>query len=104
MLVAWLPVEICPVHSEANPASCDPWAALLLIPSRTMTLFCRLVVHVTPPTVPPLVNGESVLRKMKLVVCVGGLPVTGGRKSLRLLSVAPHSGRTQPQGENTKIK
>ena len=40
MLVAGLPVQICPVHSDAMPASCEPWAALLLRPSRK--------VHVAP--------------------------------------------------------
>src|SRR5512146_1799519 len=102
MLVAWLPLEICPVQSEAIPASCDPWAALFMIPSRTITLLCKFVVQeVLVPlavTFPPMAKGASVLRKMKFVVWVGALPAAGGRTSLPLASVAPQSGRTQPHG------
>src|ERR1700684_1285845 len=99
MLVAGLlPVQICPVHSDAIPASCEPWAALLLRPSRMMTLLWRLVVQGTPPTVPPLANGARVLRKVKLLVSVGALPAAGGRTDCPLELVAPQTGRTTPQG------
>ena len=38
--VAGAPVDVRPVHSEAMPASCEPCAALLASPSRTITLLC----------------------------------------------------------------
>jgi len=78
MLVAAAPVEIWPVQSEAIPASCEPWAALLLMPSRISTLLCRLVVQeVLVPlavTLPPEAKGASVARNLKLLVSVAGEP------------------------------
>src|SRR5450432_3714901 len=98
MLVAGLPVEICPVQSEARPASWEPCAARLLRPSTTMTLLCRLVVQAVPPTVPPFAKGASVLRKMKLLVEVAGDPYAGRGTDAPPASVAPQTGRTHPQG------
>ncbi len=84
--VAGAPVEVRPVHSEAMPASCEPCAALLLSPSRTMTLFCTGA------------SGASVSRKTKLVVIFGALPAAGNSTSCLFASVAPQNGRTQPHG------
>ena len=104
MLVAALPLEIWPVHSDAMPASCDPWAALLLRPSRTITLLCKLVVQLVPPTVPPAANGLSVLRNVKLLVTVPGLPAAGRFTDAPDASVAPQTGRTHPHGVNTSTR
>ena len=86
------------------PASCDPCAALLLRPSRTSTLDCKFVVQEVPPTVPPVANGASVLRNLKLLVSVGAAPYAGRGIDAPLMSVAPQTGRTQPQGVNTRIR
>src|SRR4051812_2924950 len=104
MLVAGLPVEIWPVQSEAMPASWEPWAALLFRPSRTSTLLWRFVVQEVPPTVPPVAKGASVLRNLKLLVTVGAAPYAGRVIEAPLMSVAPQTGRTQPQGVKTRIR
>ncbi len=104
MLVAALPLEIWPVHSDAMPASCEPWAALLLRPSRTTTLLCKFVVQLVPATVPPEAKGFSVLRKVKLLVSVPGLPAAGRLTEPPDASVAPQTGRTHPHGVNTRTR
>ena len=53
---------------------------------------------------PPLAKGASVLRKVKALVSVGAAPYAGRTIDAPLMSVAPQTGRTQPQGVNTKIR
>ncbi len=43
-------------------------------------------------------------RKVKLLVRVAGLPAAGRATDFPVESVAPQSGRTQPQGVNTSTR
>ena len=78
-----------------------------MMPLRTITLLCRLVVQevLVPPTVtfPPMANGARVFRKVKSVVWMGALP----RRRQHVLAAGvggPPERPDQPAGREDRTR